>query len=53
MKTCGKEDAISDINGSVGEGGNKELVPAWVGDSKSQKPEIRYGSQSTLGKKRW
>lgn len=31
MKTCGKEDAISDINGSMGERGNEELVPAWVG----------------------
>lgn len=41
MKTCGKEDAISDINGSVGEGSNEELVPAWVGGSKGQEPGIR------------
>lgn len=41
MKTCGEEDAISDINGSVGEGSNEELVPAWVGGSKGQEPDIR------------
>lgn len=35
MKTCGKEDAISNINGSVGEGGNEELIPAWVGQQGS------------------
>lgn len=41
MKTCGEEDTISDINGSVGEGSNEELIPAWVGGSKGREPEIR------------
>lgn len=41
MKTCGEEDAISDINGSVGEGSNEELVPACVGGGKGQEPELR------------
>lgn len=41
MKTCGEEDAIPDVNGPVREGGNEELVPAWVGGSEGQEPGIR------------
>lgn len=42
METCGQEDAVSDINGPVGEGGNEELIPAWGGrGSKGQEPELR------------
>lgn len=51
MKTCGEEDAISDINGSMGEGGNEELIPAWAGSNKGQEPEIRpWGSKHTRGR---
>lgn len=34
VKTCGEEDAVSDVNGPVGERSNEELVPAWVGVAK-------------------
>lgn len=30
MKTCGQEDAISDIDRPVGERSNEEFIPAWV-----------------------
>lgn len=51
VKTCGKEDAISDINGSMGEGSNEEFVPAWVGGSKGQEPESRpWDSKHTRGR---
>lgn len=55
MKTCGEEDAISNINGSMGERGNEEFIPAWAGSNKAQEPEIRPWIQSTPGeeKKRW
>lgn len=39
MKTRGQEDAISDINGPVGEGRNEELIPAWGPEgTKGQQP---------------
>lgn len=31
VETCSEEDAISDIDGSVREGGDQQLVPAWGG----------------------
>lgn len=31
VKTSGQEDAVPDIDRSMGEGGNEELVPAWAG----------------------
>lgn len=31
VETCGEEDAISDIDGSVREGGDEQLVPPWGG----------------------
>lgn len=31
VETCGEEDAVSDIDGSVREGGDEQLVPTWGG----------------------
>lgn len=31
VETCGEEDAVSDVNGSVREGGDEQLIPAWGG----------------------
>lgn len=52
MKTCGEEDAISHINGSVGERGNEKLVPAWVGAARVRSQRSGHGKQSTRGKRR-
>lgn len=42
MKTRGQEDAISDINGPMGEGRNEELVPAWGPEgTEGQQPDTR------------
>lgn len=54
MKTCGEEDAISDINGSVGEGSNEELIPAWVGAARVRSQRSDHGIQSISGEeKKW
>lgn len=42
VETCSEEDAISDIDGSVREGGDQQLVPAWGGGAhKGQGPGTR------------
>ena len=56
VKTCGEEDAVSDIDGSVREGGNEELVPAWgLGVARVRSQGSGHGIESTSGeeKKRW
>lgn len=52
MKARGEEDAIPDINGSVGKGGNEQLIPAWAGGSKGQEPEIRVWDPQPIGRGR-
>ena len=44
VETCGEEDAVSDIDGPVREGGDEQLIPAWGaggGDHKSQGPGMK------------
>lgn len=52
VKTCGEEDAISDINGSVGKGGNEEFIPAWVGRQGSGARDQAMGFKAHQGKRR-